>query len=137
MAPGVAGFTVPVPWYTAINALFSILCVPLLFWIWRRQAARGREPDDLAKIGTGAWLTAASNLILVAAVLGTSAPRLSPLWPFLYSVGLGVAFMYYWPTLLALISQAAPARVSATLVSGAYLTLFLSNLLIGWIGGVY
>jgi proton-dependent oligopeptide transporter, POT family len=137
VAPGIAGFKVPVPWYSAINALFSILCVPLLFWIWRRQAARGREPDDLARIGTGAWLTAASNLILVAALLGSSGPRISPLWPLLYSVGLGIAFMYYWPTLLALVSQAAPARVSATLVSGAYLTLFLSNLLIGWIGGLY
>ena len=135
--PDIAGFRVPVPWYTAVNSLLSVLCVPLLFWIWRRQAARGREPDDLAKIGVGAWLTAASNLILVVAILGSGTARVSPLWPFLSSAGLGIAFMYYWPTLLALISQAAPARVSATLVSGAYLTLFVSNLLIGWIGGLY
>lgn len=135
--PNIAGFRVPVPWYTAVNSLLSVLCVPLLLWIWRRQAVRGREPDDLAKIATGAWLTVASNLILVVAIFGSSAPRISPLWPFLSSAGLGIAFMYYWPTLLALISQAAPARVSATLVSGAYLTLFLSNLLIGWIGGLY
>jgi proton-dependent oligopeptide transporter, POT family len=135
--PGFAGFTVPVPWYTAVNSVFSVLCVPLLFWIWRRQAARGREPDDLAKIASGAWLTAASNLILVAAILGSSATRVSPIWPLLSSAGLGIAFMYYWPTLLALISQAAPATVSATLVSGAYLTLFLSNLLIGWIGSLH
>jgi len=133
----IAGFRVPVPWYTAVNSLLSVLCVPLLFWIWRRQAVRGREPDDLTKMGTGAWLTAASNLILVVAILGSSATRISPLWPFLSSAGLGIAFMYYWPTLLALISQAAPARVSGTLVSGAYLTLFVANLLIGWIGGFY
>lgn len=135
--PNIAGFRVPVPWYTAVNSLLSVLCVPLLLWIWRRQAVRGREPDDLAKIGTGAWLTVASNLILVVAIFGSSATRISPLWPFLSSAGLGIAFMYYWPTLLALISQAAPARVSGTLVSGAYLTLFISNLLIGWIGALY
>lgn len=135
--PGVAGFRIPVPWYQSINSLFSILAVPLLFWIWRRQAARGREPDDLAKIGTGAWLASASNLILVAAILGSVGPRLSPIWPFLSSAGLGIAFLYYWPTLLALVSQAAPAKVSATLMSAAYLSLFVSNNLIGWIGSFY
>lgn len=137
VAPAIAGFRVPVPWYTAVNSVFSVLCVPLLLWIWRLQATHGREPDDLAKIGVGAWLTAASNLILVAAIAGSSGAPVNPLWPFLYSAGLGIAFMYYWPTLLALISRAAPARVSATLVSGVYLTLFLSNLLIGWIGALY
>lgn len=135
--PDIAGFKIPVPWYAAVNSVFSILAVPPLLWIWRRQATRGREPRDLAKIGTGAWLTALSNLILVAAILGSSGARVSPVWPFLYSAGLGVAFMYYWPTLLALISQAAPKSVRATLVSSAYLTGFIANLLIGWIGGLW
>ena len=61
-------FKIPVPWFQSVNSVFSILCVPLLFWIWRRQALRGSEPNELAKIGTGAWLAAASNLILVAAI---------------------------------------------------------------------
>ena len=58
----VGGFSIPIPWYQSIDALFSILGVPLLFWLWRRQAARNREPGDLGKIGIGAWLAAASNL---------------------------------------------------------------------------
>ena len=135
--PGIAGFQVPVPWHLSVNSVFSVLGVPLVLWIWRRQAARGREPDDLAKIGTGAWLCAAANLILVAAILGAAHRAMSPIWPFLYSVLLGISFLYYWPTLLALVSQAAPARVGATLMSAAYLSLFVSNILIGWLGGFY
>jgi len=46
-------------------------------------------------------------------------------------------FLYYWPTLLALVSRAAPAGLKATLMGVVFLTLFISNILIGWIGGFY
>ncbi len=111
--------------------------MPLLFWIWKRQAARGREPGDLAKIATGAWLAAASNGVLVVAILVSGDAPVHPIWPFLYSAGLGIAFMYYWPTLLALVSRAAPARVNSTLMGLCYIVMGLANLLIGWIGGFY
>ena len=45
--------------------------------------------------------------------------------------------MYYWPTLLALVSRAAPAKVNATLMGLCFMSLFVSNNLIGWIGGFY
>jgi proton-dependent oligopeptide transporter, POT family len=137
VAPEVAGFRIPIPWYEAVNPLSSVLGVPLLFWIWRAQARRGAEPSDLAKIATGSWLTAASNLILVAAVLAAGPAPVHPLWPLLYSAALGIAFVYYWPTLLALVSRAAPPAVNATLMGIAYMSLFVSNNLIGWIGGFY
>ena len=130
-------FRLPVPWYQSINSLSSIVGVPLVFWIWRRQALRRREPGDLGKIGTGAWLAAASNLILVAAIFIFGSTPVHPIWPFLYSAVLGISFLYYWPTLLALVSRAAPAKVNATLMGLAFMSLFLSNTLIGWIGGFY
>jgi POT family proton-dependent oligopeptide transporter len=133
----VGGFRIPVPWFQSINSVSSILCVPLVFWIWRRQALRRREPDDLAKIGIGAWITAASNLILVVAIFVSRDAPVHPIWPFLYSAGLGISFLYYWPTLLALVSRAAPAKVNATLMGLAFMSLFISNNLIGWIGGFY
>ena len=137
VALDVGGFRIPVPWYQSINSVFSILGVPLLFWIWRHQASRGREPDELAKIGIGAWIAAASNLILVAAIFASGGAPVHPIWPFLYSAGLGISFLYYWPTLLALVSRAAPAKVNATLMGLAFMSLFISNNLIGWIGGFY
>ena len=57
--------------------------------------------------------------------------------PFLYSAALGISFLYYWPTLLALVSRAAPAKVNATLMGLAFMSLFVSNNLIGWLGGFY
>ena len=137
VALDIGAFRIPVPWYQAVCAIFSITGVPLLFWIWKRQAARGNEPGDLAKIGTGAWITAASNLLLVAAIMASGGSPVHPVWPFLYSGLLGVAFLYYWPTLLALVSRTAPARVNATLMGLCFMTLFVSNNLVGWIGGFY
>ena len=130
-------FKIPVPWYQSTNSFFSIVGVPLVFWIWRYQAARGREPHDLAKIGMGAWISATSNLILVAAIFVSGDALVHPIWPFLYSATLGISFLYYWPTLLALVSRAAPAKVNATLMGLAFMSLFVSNNLIGWIGGFY
>ena len=129
------GFHVPVAWFNSIDPLASILGVPLLLALWRYQATRGSEPDDLGKIGTGAWLTAGANLVLVAACLAGT--RISPLAPLLYDIILGIGFLYYWPTLLALVSRAAPARVKATLMGAVFLTLFASNTIIGRLGGLY
>jgi POT family proton-dependent oligopeptide transporter len=135
--PSIGSFSIPIPWYQSSYALFSILGVPLLFWIWRRQASRGREPHDIAKIGIGAGVAAASNLILAAVIFTSGGSAIHPIWPFLYTAGLGIAFLYYWPTLLALVSQAAPAKVNATMMGIAFMSLFVSNNLIGWIGGFY
>jgi POT family proton-dependent oligopeptide transporter len=131
------GFRIPVPWYQSIDPLFSILGVPVLFWLWARQAARGREPNDLGKIGLGAWLAAASNLFLIVPILVADGAAVHPVWPFLYCAGMGVAFLYQWPTLLALVSRTAPAQVNATMMGVAFMSLFVANNLIGWIGTHY
>ncbi|MEO8803804.1 MAG: peptide MFS transporter [Rudaea sp.] len=129
------GFHVPVAWFNSIDPLASIVGVPLLLALWRYQGARGSEPDDLGKIGTGAWLAAIANLLLVAAcLLGT---RTSVLVPIVYDTLLGIGFLYYWPPLLALVSRAAPTRVKATLMGAVFLTLFISNTIIGWLGSFY
>lgn len=137
VAPNLGSFRIPVPWYQSIYALSSIVGVPLLFWIWRRQASHGREPHDIAKIGVGAGFAAASNLLLVVATLALGDAPIHPISPILYCVGLGVCFLYYWPTLLALVSRTAPAKVNATMMGIAFMSLFTSNILIGWIGHFY
>lgn len=133
----VGSFSIPVPWYQSLDALASILAVPLLFAIWRLQASRRGEPGELAKIGIGAWLAAGSHLVLVAGILLSQGSLVHPVWPALCAVGQGVAFLYYWPTLLALVSRAAPAQLNATMMGIAFISLFISNNLIGWIGGFY
>ena len=129
------GFHVPVSWFTSIDPAVSIAAVPLLFALWRRQAARGGEPGELGKIAVGVWMAAVANLILAVACLVSR--RVSVLAPIAYDVLLGVAFLYYWPTLLALVSRAAAPRVKSTMMGVAFLSLFIANNLMGWLGGFY
>jgi POT family proton-dependent oligopeptide transporter len=127
------GFHVPVAWFNSIDPLASIVAVPCLFALWRRLAARGGEPGEIAKIATGAWLACLANLLLVAGC--ATSGRVPILAPVVYNVLLGVAFVYYWPTLLALVSRAAPPRVRATMMGAVFLSMFLANITIGWLGG--
>ena len=131
------GFSLPIPWFQSIDPLFSILGVPLLFWLWTRQARRQREPDDLGKIGQGAWLCMVANVVLVLAILAAGSRQVHWFWVFLYCAIQGIGFLYYWPTLLALVSRKAPAQVNATMMGLAFMSVFVGNILIGWIGGFY
>ncbi|HEY4941608.1 MAG TPA: peptide MFS transporter [Rhizomicrobium sp.] len=129
------GFHMPVAWFNSIDSFVSIVTVPVLIALWRWQAAHGGEPAEIAKIATGAFLACAANLLLVVGcALWARVPVLVPVF---YDVILGVAFLYYWPTLLALVSGSAPPQLRATLMGIAFLSLFLSNILGGWIGTFY
>jgi proton-dependent oligopeptide transporter, POT family len=131
----VFGFDVPTAWFASIDPAASIVGVPLLFAIWRWQEKNGGEPGDLGKIAVGAWMAMVANLVLVAATL--MGPTTTILVPLIYNILLGVAFLYYWPTLLALVSRTAPNAIKATLMGAVFLTLFVSNIIIGRIGGFY
>jgi POT family proton-dependent oligopeptide transporter len=132
------GFTIPIPWFSSIDPLASMISVPFLFALWRMQSERfGREPSDLGKIAAGAWVCALANLVLVAAISAAGPNKVLWVWPFLYCILQGVGFIYYWPTLLALVSRCAPAKINATMMGICFLTLFVANNLIGWIGTYY
>jgi POT family proton-dependent oligopeptide transporter len=132
------GFQVPIPWFQSIDPLFSILCLPLLFALWRWQGrGSGREPSELRKIAGGGFICGGANLILVAAISVYGSAKILWVWPFLFCAVQGVGFMYFWPPFLALVSRTAPPKINATMMGGAFLVLFVANNLIGWIGTFY
>jgi POT family proton-dependent oligopeptide transporter len=132
------GFQVPIPWFQSIDPLFSILCIPILFRLWSWQGrGSGGEPSELKKIGVGAFACGGANLILVAAIAAYGSAKVPWFWPFLFCAVQGVGFMYFWPPFLALVSRAAPPKINATMMGGAFLVLFVANNLIGWIGTFY
>jgi POT family proton-dependent oligopeptide transporter len=130
--------TVPASWFNSIDALASIVVVPPLVALWAWQARRGKEPSDVAKIGIGCALTGLSALLLAA---GSAMPgpdgKVGVIWPILGFVGMGFAFIWYWPVLLALISLAAPRKANATLMGASFLSLFVGSVIMGWVGSFY
>jgi POT family proton-dependent oligopeptide transporter len=129
------GWRVPVAWFNSIDPLVSILSVPVLIALWQWQDRRGGEPGEIGKIAIGAAIASLANLLLVTGSLAFA--RVPVLFPILYDVLLGVGFLYYWPPLLALVSRAAPPAIKSTMMGVAFLTLFLSNITVGSLGGIY
>ena len=52
-------------------------------------------------------------------------------------LGMGLAWMYYWPTLLALISRCAPPSIASTLMGLAFMAPFIGHTLTGYIAAWY
>lgn len=129
---------VPASWFNAVDAFASIVAAAPLIALWAWQARRGREPGSIAKIGIGLAITGASALLLTAGCLLAGADgRVSVLWALAAWVGMGVGFMWYWPILLGVVSQAAPAKVNSTLMGACFLSLFVGVVTMGWVGTFY
>jgi len=129
---------VPASWFNSVDAFASIVVAAPLVALWSWQAKSGTEPGGLTKIAIGCAITAASALLLAAGCLTADASgKLSVFWALAGFFGMGVAFMWYWPITLTLVSQAAPAKVNSTMMGGAFLSLFAGTVIMGWVGSFY
>lgn len=129
---------VPVPWFAAEDSLASVVVVPVLIGLWQWQARRGKEPGDFGKMAIGAAIMACAMLALAAgAVQAAGGGKASILWPVLAYFLTGAAFMWTWPTMLALMSRRAPAKINALMMACVYLTAFVSSVGAGYIARFY
>ena len=133
------GWTMPVTWFAALDGAFVVGLTPIVLRIWQAQARRAAEPSDLGKMAIGAALGAAGMACLAAAsVLAGQGAHVSMLWGAACFALCAAGFLYQWPPTLALISNAAPGPVNATMMGGAFFfSGFVSNYLAGWLGGFY
>jgi len=129
---------VPASWFNSVESFSSIAVAAPLVALWTWQARRGREPDSIVKMGIGSAIVGGAALLFALGCLTAGADgRVSVLWALAGFIGMGTAFMWFWPILLALIAQTAPAKVNATLMGGAYLSLFAGSTIMGWVGSFY
>lgn len=126
---------IPAPWFGSADSLGAILVAAPLVALWAAQARKGREPSSVGKIAIGTALTGVGALILAAGSYTNTGPdTVHILWPIAGYFVMGLAWMYYWPTTLSLVSRVAPPAVVATLVGGAFISPFLAHSLAGVIG---
>ena len=138
----VGSFQVPVPWMQSLDGLAPALFIPLVVWIWARQAKRGREPDSFGKLATGALVFAAGVLVLAAApmvtgMIGSPDGRAPLALPILFHVVSNFGAMYFTPTALALYATRAPAQWRGSLVGIYQLSVASASLITGRMGQLY
>src|SRR5690349_19946745 len=91
----------------------------------------------MGKIVMGYLLIASAHLVFVlpAYAVDHGASGIRPLWPVILFMLNALGFLYYWPTLLALFSRAAPSQDNATMMGMLFFSLFAGNVLVGVFGG--
>ncbi|HVR91282.1 MAG TPA: peptide MFS transporter [Novosphingobium sp.] len=130
--------SVPVAWFNSLDSFASICAAPLLIGLWAWQSRAGREPDSVTKIAIGSGCVGLSSLLFAAGSYISPEPAtVSAGWALAGFIGMGFAFMWYWPVLLALVSRSAPAKVNSTMMGGAFLALFVGVTVMGWVGSFY
>ena len=128
------GFEMPVTWILTADGILTILGVFLAGWLWRRMAARGREPNDIRKIGIGWSMLALAYLFLAALATLPLAPIIGLVFFFLI---LDLSFAWWSPPHLSLVSRFAPASINGIMMAVASIPGALGNFLLGWLGRFY
>ena len=129
---------VPSSWFASMDSIGAILAAPALVMFWAWQAKRGIEPSSVTKVGIGTSIIAFAALLFAYGNMGHSAPdSVNAGWAIAGWLIMGLAWMYYWPTTLAIVSRAAPAGMASILMGVAFLSPFIGHVLAGWIGSYF
>jgi proton-dependent oligopeptide transporter, POT family len=131
------GWRMPVPWLQTAEGVGAIVMVPPLVLFWRWQSARGSEPDDIAKIGTGCLLYAATMTWLAVTNLAADGGKVPLAWVVAYHLFSQIGYLYVHPVAIALFSRCAPAAVNSTVVSLYYVSIFAGSVISGRLGVLY
>lgn len=127
--------TVPSSWFSSVDSIGSILAAPVLLVLWRWQASKGNEPVSVTKIGIGTGIVAVGTLAFAWGNQGLTTPHsVGVSWALAGFLIMGLGWMYYWPTLLALVSRSAPPKVASTLMGLAFISPFIGHTITGMVG---
>jgi len=125
-------------WLITVDATvsFAMLVAVAAFWKW--WSINHREPDEIGKMIIGSLFTIAGGLALFMAAL-TQQPgeKISLAWPMVFEVCNSIGFAHVLPISLALFSKISPKQITATVIGLYYLSFFIANAVVGYVGGLY
>jgi POT family proton-dependent oligopeptide transporter len=133
------GQTMPASWMLSVDAFVSAILMVGVIAFWRWYGRRWSEPDELTKITIGTAISACAPLVLAAAsaVVASSKHPVSLVWALAFHTVNDLGFANVLPVGLALYSRAAPKGLGGMMIAVYYGHLFLGNMLIGKLGGLF
>ncbi len=132
----IAGWTIPVPWFQAIDALAPVLMLPPVIALWRWQAARGVEPDAITKLAIGCLIFGTSMAWLAVAepLFGQHVPLL---WAIAFHVLDNLGWIYFTPIAVGLYARGAPKSMNAMMIGLNTMSVFVGSTISGRLGALY
>jgi POT family proton-dependent oligopeptide transporter len=128
------GWTMPVTWMGTIDGLATIGGVYLASALWKRWAAKGREPNNLFKLAIGCAIAAAAFFYVGFLAGFARVPLLA--WVSFY-VLLACCYGWFDPPLRSLVSRYAPPKVTGMMMAVSNLAGAMGFFLLGWLGRFY
>jgi proton-dependent oligopeptide transporter, POT family len=125
-------------WLITVDATvsFAMLVAVAAFWKW--WSINHREPDEISKMIIGSVFTVAGGLCLfMAALTQPAGGKISIFWPMLFELCNSIGFAHVLPISLALFSKISPKQITATVIGLYYLSFFIANAVVGYVGGLY
>jgi POT family proton-dependent oligopeptide transporter len=120
--------------FQSINPLFIILITPLLVLLFSYLRKRKKEPSTASKFGMALFISGCSALVMVFAIMSVSSVYLektSPYWLWGTYFVFTVSELLLSPIGLSLVSKLAPARLTALLMGGWFLSTSIGGKLAG------
>ena len=125
-------------WLITVDAAvsFTMLVAVAAFWKW--WGTHRREPDEITKIIIGSVFTVAGGLgLFMAALTQPHGGKISLVWPMMFELCNSIGFAHVLPISLALFSKISPKQITATVIGLYYLSFFIANAMVGYVGGLY
>jgi POT family proton-dependent oligopeptide transporter len=134
----IAGWNMPVPWLQSIDGIGAVALVPPVLFLWRRLARRGREPDDVGKLGLGCLLFGAAVAWLACGQLVAPTGGKVPLvWAVGFHFLSAIGYLHVQPVAIGLFARTAPKAVNAMMIGVYFLSIFVGSTISGRLGGLY
>lgn len=120
--------------FQSINPLFIIILTPLLVMLFSYLRKRNKEPSTASKFGMALFISGLSALVMVFAIMSVSSVYLqktSPYWLWGTYFVFTISELLLSPIGLSLVSKLAPARLTALLMGGWFLSTAIGGKLAG------
>ena len=120
--------------FQSINPLFIILLTPLLVILFSYLRKRNKEPSTASKFGMALFISGCSALVMIFAIMSVSSvyhDKTSPYWLWGTYFVFTISELLLSPIGLSLVSKLAPARLTALLMGGWFLSTAIGGKLAG------
>lgn len=128
---------IPVTWFQAFNPLMIFLFTPPLVSLWARLARLGREPSTIRKMTLGCLGVGVSYGVMALAAWTSDGGKASWFWLLAFFGVITVSELHFSPIALSLVSHVAPEGSRSALMGVWFTSMFLGNLLAGWLGSLW
>jgi len=124
------------PYFQSVNSISVILLAPVFAWMWTRLELRGWAPSTPVRFALGLFLLGSGFAVLVVgARLSDGGLRVSPLWLIVTYVLHTCGELCLSPVGLSMVTKLAPARFASLAMGAWFFSMFISDLLAGFIAG--